>query len=337
MIHNLVLCNFQPWEYLDLELGDITVIVGATDQGKSSIIRALSAIINNDRDGVAFVHHGAKSTMVLLRLEGSCEVILEKGKGINRYTLDGNVYDKVGREVPEDIRNALEIWPLEFDKSTSEVLQFQHQLDPPFLLADRGVRATRLLGAVSQVAVLYKAAGMALSEIRETRTEIRTLSGLVVEQAEKVASLEALDRLEPLAQSLEFKEVELAGVVKKYDAAEQLFGFREDCVLHLPFVIQETQHLKTKESLLLQLEAIETVIEAIKLNIQLKKFDAVLVEFKKLESLLGQLGLVDELISVITRAEAERLNLETEIKKAEGFIGSLCETCGQIIIEVGGI
>ena len=337
MIHNLILCNFQPWEYLDLELGDITVIVGATDQGKSSIIRALSAVINNDREGIAFVHHGAKSAMVLLRLEGSCEITLEKGKGINRYTLDGNVYDKVGREVPEDIRKALEIWPLEFDKSTSEVLQFQHQLDPPFLLTDRGVRATRLLGAVSQVAVLYKAAGMALSEIRETRTEIRTLSGLVVEQAEKVANLEALDRLESLAQSLESKEVELTGVRKKYDAAEQLFIFREACVLRLPFVLQGTQHLKTKESFLLQLEAIETVIEAIKLDIQLKKLDAILAELKKLESLFEQLELIDELISVISRTEVEQSNLEAEIKKAEGFIGSLCETCGQIIIEVAGI
>jgi exonuclease SbcC len=195
VIDRLVLENFQSWESLDLPLSSIVVIVGETDQGKSALMRALDAVLYNGLEGTSFVRRGAKVAAVELHTDGHA-VRLEKGVGVNRYLVDGKVYDKIARTVPGAVQDVLHVREIVFDDDTTLTLQFQPQMDAPFLLADQGVKATRLLGSVTKVATLYQAARTTTTKKKGAMASVQALAGVLTQAEARVASYDYLDTIQ---------------------------------------------------------------------------------------------------------------------------------------------
>lgn len=218
MITRLRLTNFQSWDSLDLALSGVVVLVGETNQGKSAILRALYAVLYNGLEGATFVRKGATLASVEVTTDDGHVVRLEKGVGVNRYILDGTVFDKIGRGVPPEVQEALGVAPVSFDDTTFLTLQFQGQMDAPFLLADQGVKATRLLGSVSQAATLYQAARVSSTQ-KKAAMAAQTAQATVVTDAEgRVASYAYVARAEPLAGALASLLERLRVLQDQYDA-----------------------------------------------------------------------------------------------------------------------
>ena len=47
-IESINVKNFQIWKDVDLKLGDFNVIKGSSNSGKSSLVRAINMVLNND-------------------------------------------------------------------------------------------------------------------------------------------------------------------------------------------------------------------------------------------------------------------------------------------------
>jgi len=134
MISQIQIKNFQAHKdtVLDLSFG-INVIAGSSDEGKSSIIRALNWAITNRPSGFAFKSDFAKDkedTVVSLLTDDNVKISRVKSKTKNNYILcndpksDAVVFHALRSDVPEEI---------------SDVLCFgeyniQTQFDPFFLL-----------------------------------------------------------------------------------------------------------------------------------------------------------------------------------------------------------
>ena len=130
MIKRLELRNFQSHKDTDIELGEkVTLITGSSNQGKTSILRAINWIVNNRPSGLSIIRKGTEECSVKLTMH-NCKVIKNRSKKLNAYRLktrrkDIN-FEAIGTEVPKEISDLLNI----------KEINIQSQLAPHFLVLD---------------------------------------------------------------------------------------------------------------------------------------------------------------------------------------------------------
>ena len=124
MISSLQITNFQSHEETTLELHEgVNAIVGATDSGKSSIIRAATLLIKNRPSGDAFRSEWGGETKIKFTLPNGDFIARTKGKE-NTYSIgtkavgETDVFSAMKTDVPEEIEHILNIQDINF--------QFQH-------------------------------------------------------------------------------------------------------------------------------------------------------------------------------------------------------------------
>jgi hypothetical protein len=160
--------NFQAIDHLKLNIEGFTALVGRTNIGKSSIVRALKSALSGG-SGSDFVRHDARSCARILNGTKSCKCfssvklmfaegqgfLWEKGsKGVNRYTVwkDGveSVYDRVGQsmELPEFL--GAQFSPVKLGP-TQSLLQVSSQFETPFLLDLSGSVVADILSDIGQL------------------------------------------------------------------------------------------------------------------------------------------------------------------------------------------
>ena len=155
-IDRLEVANFQSLSKADIALGPFTVIVGPSNSGKSALLRALKAVVRNVNSPSA-VRVGKTLFTAEVGFDDTV-VSIERGKSQSTYRIetqgkDEEVYTKAGRTVPEDVQKVLRL-PL----PEGPDLVFSSQIDPPFLLAETGATAAKMLGDLTNVSKLHTAA-----------------------------------------------------------------------------------------------------------------------------------------------------------------------------------
>jgi len=149
----------------------VNVIVGESDVGKSSIVRAFTWLFTNRPVGNAFLTHGAKSTKVVLETDDHT-ITKTKGKGQNKYEIDGEVLKAIKQDVPEEIVNALSIKP---------EVSLMRQMDSPFLLSASSGEVARHLNKVASLQIIDNV----LSRINSDRLQTTTAHQNAVEEVEQ--------------------------------------------------------------------------------------------------------------------------------------------------------
>lgn len=160
MLTHLALRQFQSHGSTELELGQFTVIVGASSSGKSAVVRALKLLANNAR-GTAYIRHGASTCAVEATQvdmfgdppEAGIRVAIQRGKG-SEYRLqvaDDEVerFTKIGTSTPDAIVSALDFG---FDD-----MWLAGQFDRPFLLDATGSAVAKTLGDLTNVSMIFAA------------------------------------------------------------------------------------------------------------------------------------------------------------------------------------
>lgn len=186
--------NFQAIDDLTLKVEGFTALVGRSNIGKSSIVRALRCALSGS-SGSDFVRHDARLCPRIVDGAKTCKcfasvkltfgpgqaVLWEKGgRGMNRYTVwrDGveSVYDRVGQNVdlPEFLDS--QFAPVKLGASAS-LLQVSSQFEAPFLLDLSGPAVAGILSDVGQLDEINQAlaavakdrrADVATRKVRET-------------------------------------------------------------------------------------------------------------------------------------------------------------------------
>jgi exonuclease SbcC len=156
MLEAIEVKDFQSLKDVRLELGKFTVVVGASNSGKSALVRAIRALAENVTSPGVIVRHGAKSAVVVGRVEAPYTVALERGKSLSTYALtDGDevgLLPKAGVSVPDEV-----LAILKFVQVEGEDLNFATQFDRPFLLDAPATKVAKVLGDLTNVIVLYDA------------------------------------------------------------------------------------------------------------------------------------------------------------------------------------
>jgi len=178
--------NYQSIAKADVDLAPgVNILIGPSDSGKSAFVRAVRDCCFNNT-GSGFIRVGQKKTEVEID-----DVKWEKSKSVNRYTVGGEIFDKVGRTAPNAAADALGVRDVEFGDGVKRRLQFAFQLDPHFMLAENPADNAKVLGKLADLHVVYNA-------IREGEKRLKAYNR---EVAEGNASLEALQEQETDART----------------------------------------------------------------------------------------------------------------------------------------
>lgn len=203
--------NFQAIDHLKFQIEGFTAIVGRSNLGKSSIIRALKAALSG-ADGNNFVRHNPETCARVLRGVKKCQcfcsvqfkfedgrrLLWEKGDVVNKYTAwdaDGEktVYSNVGGKGSDA--------PAMLEKGFSQIeigakknlLQVADQFNPLFLLDLSGTVVADVLSDVAQLDEINKAMRL-VSKDRRSASSTRKVREEDVKTVEvKLEKYEKLD------------------------------------------------------------------------------------------------------------------------------------------------
>ncbi len=185
----LLLRNFQRHKKRVLRFDKrVTVIVGSTDRGKSSIIRALRWVSLN-AGPANIVRWGADKAVVSLKV-GKSTVTRRKG-GSNTYVLDGKKFKAFGTEVPPEIEGVLGMSDINFQRQHSAAFWFSEtsgtiskRLNE---IVNLGVIDSSLKKVATELRTLKTSVGISrdrLATAKDTRRELRFVKELEAELAE---------------------------------------------------------------------------------------------------------------------------------------------------------
>jgi DNA repair exonuclease SbcCD ATPase subunit len=227
--------DFQSISDATIELGRLTVLVGAGDVGKSSILRALRAACLNDASDDD-IRHGQKKVEVTLTFEDgvTIEWWKQKGQGGCYRTTSKRTepieYTKTGGAVPEAITEYLGIGTIEVDATTELTPQLSDQHDLPFILWETGSRRARILGKATRLDVPISAQMLCKKELDQTRRGAEDATTALADVEERLAALpnyEALgSRLDETEANLKTIDDNLRLVRRARELADQIAEVR---------------------------------------------------------------------------------------------------------------
>jgi DNA repair ATPase RecN len=186
MIRQIDIRSFQSLGKVSLQLGRFTVITGRTGAGKSGLIRAIYTLAFNAR-GTDYITRGEKSCTVSMfgdeiELTGMDDDLwfaaIQRG-GKDQYQLGKagtkqRVFTKLQGKVPEPVSDTLRLGEI----------NFATQWDHPYLLDATGGDVARVLGKLTNVTVLFKAAQEAnrrrlavMGELKTRESDLAVLEG----------------------------------------------------------------------------------------------------------------------------------------------------------------
>lgn len=163
--------------YIELTPG-ITVITGATNNGKSAIIRAIDSALFNLGDD-AMVRGGQRYYGVKISNDSHTMLMARDNVGKNEKTAyqfdDGTVQKKVGRGQLEEVSRMFNIREVKMNNGTKMKINFWYQNDKPFLMDKTVGQLYEFLSLSScdNYARVLKSLG---SDVRSINSDINTLT-----------------------------------------------------------------------------------------------------------------------------------------------------------------
>lgn len=142
MIKSVTIQNFEAHEDTTITFGEgMNSIVGLSNSGKSSCIRALMMVVNNEWSK-EMVRNGYDFCRVKIETERGW-VEAERGEKVNRWRCkegdnEAQLFQKVGTSVPDLATKILGMGKRERGNGISELPNFQSQLEKHYMLAEVG-------------------------------------------------------------------------------------------------------------------------------------------------------------------------------------------------------
>lgn len=295
MIRQISLSNFQSHVKTTLSFSEgVNAIIGESDQGKTSILRAINWVAKNVPRGNPFFSNYADSDEISASIDvEDARVIRRRNNEDNDYTIrQGGVREtfiaKTG--VPEEVSNLLRLHPQ---------INIQNQMDSPFLLMQSAGDAGRLVNQLVRLETIDKTLSKCRSFKREEEKEKNRLTKEVEQDEAEASELrtlvgqvahvhdleEDIDRLDDTRMAVD----DLDGTISEYEEIQR-HSLRYDKIIAHAEAVSEI------ESLLESYGKISEVVADLAYNIERHENNRAMVEHEKelLESI--DLAGLEELI-----------------------------------------
>jgi DNA repair exonuclease SbcCD ATPase subunit len=191
--------NFQSIEDAEVLIDGFTSISGPNHSGKTALLRAIRGLFTNASPG-PLLRTGEASLSVEIEFDDGTTILWEKGserpggkgKGVNRYTLNGKALSSVGRGVPPEVE-ALGVCAVSAGNNTIWPQIAEQFGGTVFLLNRSGAVVAEALSDVEKVGKLTAALRLSEKDKRSSSSELKVRRGDLKElqaEAEKYAGLD---------------------------------------------------------------------------------------------------------------------------------------------------
>lgn len=190
--------NFQSLTEGELDLEDgLTIVTGATNNGKSAIVRAVdAAIFNNGSDE----HIKAGTDEMVIELDNGKHSLrfVRKAKGRTDKTTyqfdNGEVQQKVGRNQLPETEKFFNIREVRLQNNQKARLNFWHQNEKPFLMDKTSGQLYEFLSVSSSERYLTVLRAM-MADMKQEDTDIKELTiAMDTQKKELVIKQDMLDK-----------------------------------------------------------------------------------------------------------------------------------------------
>lgn len=354
MISSLSLRHFQSHKKTDIEFSPgVNVIIGSSNSGKTSILRALYWAVYNRPSGVSFVSHWnrdkkdnpIKPTRVSV-INDSTIISRIRSQELNGYEIgtEGNEQklEAIGMDVPDTIQTAFNL----------DAVNIQRQMDAPFLLSESAADVARFFNGIIRLDLIDRVLGKAESKRRENNKEKirleqeqKTIAGEIelfhwIEDAEKIT-----EKISSIEQRMIANRNAYEAIAEMRDNAQEYsetIAIQNKIVSTAPLVekIQAfSQSLNSKSETLSRLQEINDSWKA------QKKIIKGAVDFSKIEKMIGSIDefrkqifekaqlreSIDSSLDDYRKMNAEKHVYGMRIIEAEKELPKICPLCGSKI------
>jgi len=236
MIQSLEIHNYQSHKHSKLEFADgVNVIVGGSDTGKTSIIRALRWLIWNRPTGDAFRSTWGGSTSVDIIMDNQ-NIVRVKDQTGSEYALGKNIFKAFGTEVPQEILKVLNV----------NEINLQQQLDRPFLLDSSPGEVAQHFNRVAHLDQIDEGLRRVQQWIRAIEQDI-TSNERQAKQLEE--ELQNFAHLEVFEEDVEVLESMQSQLITKVNSKTKLTNLIADVHNIVIYIEQESEILKAEKTL----------------------------------------------------------------------------------------
>lgn len=222
MIQSLAIHNFQSHRDTTLDLvPGINIIVGQSDSGKSSILRALRWLLWNRPSGDAIRSHWGGDTSVYAEINEH-QVSKVRTDHNNLYHLDRDSFTAFGADVPEEIQRACNITDV----------NFQSQLERPFLLDSTPGQVAAYLNSIADLSVIDSSMKNVQRWITGLKTDLSKHRANRDEYAEGLKAFAHLPEMEKDIKAAEEIHNEIIALIRDH-------GRMGDCVATIEHTIDQ--------------------------------------------------------------------------------------------------
>ena len=301
MIKSIRLKNFQSHADSAIEFNPgFNLILGPSDNGKSSIVRAIEWVRKNRPKGSDLIRAGQEETSVeIINSWG----VVERSRTIKStgvYSVGGEEFSVFGQDVPDTVSSTLNL----------DDMNVQGQLDPHYLILETPGRAAVELNRITKLDKVNDA-------IENLRAMKREVSDEILRNNSDVESIQEIfdsgvkkdiKKLSSLCKELEESEKELFSTENRIDVVTEVIG--------------NIVEIKRAEKAFSDMERIE------KLLFDMKKEVDKLSELNKKKSEVDScLKLLIENSSLHKEIKEELIELEEEMTAVLSTIEN-CPYCG---------
>jgi len=256
MFNRLYIKNIQSHKDTTLSLHPgLNVIKGKGLSGKTAIWRAIRLLATNRPLGFRYHNNATKapdSAVTAFLAEGT-PITLTKTKKTATYQIgDDEPLRKIGQNVPKEVKEALNINPL----------NFQGQLDPPFLVTDTPGEIFREINRITNSEQIDVWNRIATSKINDSKREAGRQGGKIKELNTKIRrlpnkDLSQLDQLISKIEGIETEEVTLTSELDKIDDCLAKIADLEQKIKQKGEYLKVNQYLKEIESNVQKIKALK--------------------------------------------------------------------------------
>lgn len=299
MLKSISIRNFQKHRKLKIEFDPgITTFVGASDRGKSAILRALRWAAFNRTGDRDFLRWGAKFAKVELAVDD--HTIIRKKKGsTNLYKLDDKEpFRAIGTKVPEEIASILNV----------SDLNVQRQIDPPFWFTKSAGEVSRELNSIINLGLIDSTLANLQSSLRKARSVAVITNERLQEAIQQKTKLEWVEAADKALKRYEAKDEALEELRLKRSRANDL-------------LVLAANYVKDRDN---------AALAALDATNALRPIEQLT---EKLEALKEQKRQLKDLMDRYEDAEEEQCRYNTELEEAKKeekvLMKGLCPICNQ--------